>query len=66
MSRGVGCGWTDDIDDTNTNNAGPVTCSPGYRHRATVHYPVSRNYSREAEQRISVTMIFVVVMRKQG
>ena len=27
--RCVGWGWTDDIDDTNTNNAGPVTCSPG-------------------------------------
>ena len=38
---------------------------PRVQARCTLHYPVSRNYSREAEQKILVTMIFVVVMRKQ-
>ena len=38
---------------------------PQVQARCTLHYPVSRNYSREAEQKILVTMIFVVVMRKQ-
>ena len=48
--RCVGCGWTDDIDDTNTNNAWPVTCSPkpASRHTA-LRSSVGRNYSGEVE-----------------